>query len=136
MTEQEAIKRLEFLNEALNFQRADADESSCALQMAIKSLEEISLYKQDRLSLIPSDTFEILYEELEQYRALGTVEELRVARDKQVAKKVIDISRVRDCDGYIGLIGKCPCCGEIQEDDVIYCDCGQKLDWSDEDDNH
>ena len=40
MTEQEAIRKLNMLDEALNFQRADADESSCALQMAIKALEK------------------------------------------------------------------------------------------------
>lgn len=40
MTEQEAIKRLEFLNDALNFNRADSDESSCALQMGIEALEK------------------------------------------------------------------------------------------------
>lgn len=47
MTEQEAIKRLEFLNDALNFNRADSDESSCALQMGIEALEMIS--KRDDL---------------------------------------------------------------------------------------
>lgn len=126
MTEQEAIKRLEFLNEALNFQRADADESSCALQMAIKSLEEISLYKQDRLSLIPSDTFEILYEELEQYRALGTVEELRVARDKQVAMKICEHDFYDEPHYY-----QCPNCKNIViGNEQEYCEeCGQKLDW-------
>ena len=40
MTEQEAIKRLEFLNDALNPRRADSDESSCALQMGMKALEK------------------------------------------------------------------------------------------------
>lgn len=45
MTEQEAIRQLNMLDEALNFQRADADESSCALQMAIKALEENQQYK-------------------------------------------------------------------------------------------
>ena len=33
-------------------------------------------------------------EEVEQYRALGTVEELKEAREKQVAKKPIDIKRL------------------------------------------
>ena len=39
MTENEAIKKLNMLDEALNFQRYDADECSCALQMAIQALE-------------------------------------------------------------------------------------------------
>lgn len=40
MTENEAIKKLNMLDEALNFQRYDADECSCALQMAIQALEK------------------------------------------------------------------------------------------------
>ena len=40
MTEKEAIKKLNMLDEALNFQRYDADECSCALQMAIQALEK------------------------------------------------------------------------------------------------
>lgn len=49
---------------------------------------------------------------------------------KQIPKKLTDLSKVRDHEGYVGLIGKCPCCGEILEEDTVYCDCGQKLDWS------
>ena len=33
---------------------------------------------------------------------------------------------------YVGLIGRCPCCGDILEEDTVYCDCGQRLDWWDE----
>ncbi len=40
MTPIDSIKKLNMLDEALNFQRADADESSCALQMAIQALEK------------------------------------------------------------------------------------------------
>ena len=54
MTENEVIKKLNMLDEALNFQRADADESSYALQIAIQALEEI-----------------------QQYRAIGTIEEFK-----------------------------------------------------------
>ena len=40
MTEQEAIGKLNMLDEALNFQRYDADECSLALNMAINALEK------------------------------------------------------------------------------------------------
>lgn len=40
MTEQEAIEKLNMLDEALNFQRYDADECSLALQMASEALEK------------------------------------------------------------------------------------------------
>ena len=68
-------------------------------------------------------------EELQQYRAIGTVEEFKALKEKSVAKKVTDdISLFR-----------CPSCGsgEIEEfyetgssNKHNYCpDCGQKLDW-------
>lgn len=69
-------------------------------------------------------------EELKQYRAIGTLEECRAAMEKQTAKKVKSISQVKDGDSYVGLIGRCPCCGDILEEDTVYCDCGQRLDWS------
>ena len=50
--------------------------------------------------------------------------------EKQIPKKPTDQTMVRDNEGYVGLIGKCPHCGEILEEDTVYCDCGQKLDWS------
>lgn len=68
-------------------------------------------------------------EEVQQYRQIGTVEECREAVEKQTAKKVKSISPVKDGDSYVGLIGRCPCCGDILEEDTVYCDCGQRLDW-------
>lgn len=65
----------------------------------------------------------------EEYKAIGTPEECRVAVEKQTAKKVKSISQVKDGDSYVGLIGRCPCCGDILEEDTVYCDCGQRLDW-------
>lgn len=68
----------------------------------------------------------------EEYKAIGTQEECRTAVEKQTAKKVKSISQVKDGDSYVGLIGRCPCCGDILEEDTVYCDCGQRLDWGDE----
>ncbi len=68
----------------------------------------------------------------EEYKAIGTPEECRVAVEKQTAKKVKSISQIKDGDSYVGLIGRCHCCGDILEEDTVYCDCGQKLDWGDE----
>lgn len=65
----------------------------------------------------------------EEYKAIGTPEECRVAVEKQTAKKVKSISQVKDGDSYVGLIGRCPCCGDILKEDTVYCDCGQRLDW-------
>lgn len=102
MTEQECIGKLNILNDALNENFVNADECSCALQMGIEALEEI-----------------------QQYRVLGTVEELRVARDKQVEELCeweydeFEEKWQTDCDVLFTIhdsdreITKyCPCCGK------------------------
>ena len=44
-------------------------------------------------------------DEIEQYRALGTVEELRIAKEKQIPKKLASVMRI-DNTKYV----KCPTC--------------------------
>lgn len=80
------------------------------------------------------------FEELEQYRAIGTVEECREAMEKQKAKKPITKSRgVYDEDNGDYLSDEkyniCPSCNPMREVYMgcTYCRwCGQKLDWSGE----
>lgn len=84
-------------------------------------------------------------DEIEQYRALGTVEELRIAKEKQIPKKPNDeIKTIPELDengayidADISVILLCPICGnQVGIDDCIdnYCSyCGQKLDRSDSD---
>lgn len=72
-------------------------------------------------------------EEVQQYRALGTPEELRELKDKQVAKKVF-LRHVCKLDGFDA--GDCPACGEAVSrecdgDDIFCPSCGQRLDWGD-----
>ena len=105
MTVQEAIKLLEIQKPVVGCKEYKKP-LMYAFEMAIKCMQEV-----------------------EQYRALGTVEELKEAREKQVAKKVI----VED-EGDSLL---CPSCGlELMgsindaDHDPYYCfECGQKLDW-------
>lgn len=101
----------------------------------IKALEEIQQYRAigtvEELQDMKNNYFEAL-SDWRQYRKIGTLEECRAAVEKQTAKKVKSISQVKDGDSYVGLIGRCPCCGDILEEDTVYCDCGQRLDWSDE----
>lgn len=65
-------------------------------------------------------------EEVQQYREIGTLEECRTAREKQIPMKP-DFTE----DKTFTL---CPCCnGKGLLDKQKYCDnCGQKLDWSEE----
>ena len=72
-------------------------------------------------------------EEIQQYRAIGTVEECGAAVEKQKAKKPqkTESEGYRYTDTY-----RCPNCGGNFSGTGIanYCyHCGQKLDWSDVD---
>lgn len=85
-------------------------------------------------------------EEVQQYRQIGTVDEcisegftfnsLLEAREKQTAKRP-DYEGDGYSDGQLVYdTWICPCCGqhyEVDCDRYDYCpNCGQKLDWSDE----
>lgn len=78
-------------------------------------------------------------EEVQQYRAIGTVKECRAAVGND-AKRVIKKHKVvapEDIEafGADALLGRCPVCEELVNNvwNEKYCgDCGQKLDWSDE----
>ena len=96
----------------------------------IKSNMPTSGYQMLRESL---DMAIIALKEVQQYRAIGTVEECREAVKKQEAKEYI-MNSFRDWDDY-----KCPSCGQTRltiykrgpmnfGKVTEYCDrCGQKL---------
>lgn len=76
-------------------------------------------------------------EEVQQYRKIGTVDECREAVEKQTAKKPMPI----DYEKYIDIIDNakflrgafwCPNCRHVVYSGSFCKDCGQKLDWSDE----
>ena len=80
-------------------------------------------------------------EELKQYRAIGTAEECRAAAEKQKAKMIEvrkakneDIeSELRDFITPKGKIVRCPTCRSCLAFEIKFCfECGQKLDWGDE----
>lgn len=70
-------------------------------------------------------------EEIQQYKAIGTVEELQALKDKSVAKKPIYKFQYEDGRKF----HDCPRCGSYvthayEQDHVEYCNCcGQHLDW-------
>ena len=79
-------------------------------------------------------------EEIQQYREIGTVEELRKAVEKQKPKAPKDelkINPVIDCNGAytdadITVYLLCPNCGEMvginENIDKFCCECGQAID--------
>ena len=75
-------------------------------------------------------------EELKQYRAIGTPEECRAAVEKQTARRP-DYEGDGYADGHLVYdTWICPCCGkhyEVDHDDYDFCpECGQCIDWSEE----
>lgn len=97
--------------------------------------------KNDMLGILPGsdigNTIIKALEELKQYRTIGTVEECRAAVEKQTARKGI---REKIKKGYNRGMHHyyCPVCyekGDLRNkyNVGLYCsDCGQKLDWEDE----
>ena len=92
MTEQEAISCLNADKEYLvDMKVCDGEE----MDIAIKALEEV-----------------------QQYRAIGTVEECRLAVEKMKPKRPIN-----RC-----MFSECPTCGNVEIKDCKHCpDCGQAL---------
>lgn len=95
----------------------------------IKALEEVQQYRAigtaEELQDMKSNYFEAL-SDWRQYRKIGTLEECRAAVEKQTAKKVMHNKKVN--------IYFCPICErKCNYMHSLYCSgCGQKLDWSDE----
>lgn len=122
MTEQEAIKEVKrWTNILMSAGSKCVSETAEAQDKAIKALEEV-----------------------EQYRAIGTPEECREAAEKQKAKKIV---RVKLRQSEWGSEYRCPVCesdliktvffnedGTEPDEKISWCSgCGQKLDWSEED---
>ena len=84
MTEKEAIEILEEVKELDDTMYAYNPAYMNALDMAIEALEEIQLYKDNKLCLIPEDVYSKQCEELDAYKEIGTVEECREAVIKAV----------------------------------------------------
>lgn len=114
MTESEAIRDLDIIRFNPHWDELVNEEYWQELmEMAIKALEEV-----------------------QKYRAIGTLEECRAAVEKQTARRP-DYEGDGYADGHLVYdTWICPCCGkhyEVDYDNYNYCpDCGQKLDWSDE----
>ena len=110
------------------------DETECcnAFRLAIKALEELILYKQGGLVLIPTDVFQRQCDELDAYKAIGTLDECREAVERMKPK-----SPTYDGDGYapdgtfVWDEWLCPNCGsryEVDFDEYDHCpNCGQAI---------
>ena len=97
---------------------------------------EKNIFKWDVLRHL-KDFVETYQKEIQQYRTIGTVEECRAAMEMQTARKGI---REKIKNGYNRGMHHyyCPVCyekGDLRNKynvGLYYSDCGQKLDWEDE----
>lgn len=87
--------------------------------------QQLHIEESEELKDMKSDYFEAL-SDWRQYRKIGTLEECRTARKKQIPMKP-DFTEDKE-------FALCPCCnGKGLLDKQKYCDnCGQMIDWSDE----
>lgn len=100
----------------------------------IEELKEIQQYRAigtvEQLKTLQEDYWK-LNEMCKEYSAIGTVEEFKALKEKSVAKKPIYKFEYEDGRKF----HDCPICGSyvthaFEQDHVRYCNCcGQKLDW-------
>lgn len=111
--------------------------------VACEAINELQLYKDGKLCLIPEDVYSKQCEQLDKYKSIGSIEEVREAVDKQNAKKPDYEGDGYASDGsFVWDTWVCPKCEtkyEVDYDDYDYCpNCGQRIDlsedWSEEDD--
>lgn len=119
MTENEAIKQLEFDQSMILFDPTTGEEIT---------LEVLKVINKDNYLTYIADGMAIeALKEAQQYREIGTVEECREAVEKQNPVKPIDY------DEDLGYF-KCPSCGltimvDVFSDHAFCLNCGRKLDW-------
>ena len=144
MTENEAIKGLETLKYQCKHNGECGTCNICcsAIPLAIQALEELQQYRA--IGLTPKMVKEMIESEklashqaiirgvkLEQYEAIGTIEEFKALKEKDTPKKPI----IKEWCPAI-----CPNCKQnlsesrgdgywVHYTSLERCDCGQKLDW-------
>lgn len=120
MTENEAKTFMKIEKECIN-RNCDRNCAHCDIVQKVEDLNNAYAMAIQAL------------EEVQQYRQIGTVEECRMAVEKQTAKKPD-----YEGDGYsegqlVYDTWICPSCGkhyEVDYDSYDYCpNCGQMLDW-------
>lgn len=112
MTESEAVEKLKNMR---LFMQIEDENNDCKFTEDDYKANEIAIQA---------------LEEVQKYREIGSMEEFRADREKQMPKK----PKERDCIGFDTLA--CPECKMALYLYEPYCDnCGQKIDWSDDNDD-
>lgn len=111
MTENEAMKNLETLERFYRIAKSGSALHEVLINFV--TLEDLVVAIQ-------------ALEEIQKYRAIGTVEEFKALKEKNVAKKPRFYAHNYYCTECGNLVGN----NEFEWQRFLYCDkCGQKLDW-------
>ena len=95
----------------------------------IKELEEEVAYFKENIPLLLKE-IERLKCQVQQFEAIGTIEEFKALKEKSVAKKPLPKGTHKGIDNFY-----CPNCNHPltnrhEQCELPYCEiCGQKLDW-------
>lgn len=157
MDYKKVIETLQFIYDIAQAKAEDGDERGVIyinlhrisdLKDAISSVQELQTIHNNGISLerlkdidfrkeivksINYDAYVSLQGELEEYREIGTLEEVREAVEKQKAKKPYEFGWVTGLTGRkIYKRGRCKNCGCLNVScNTAYCkSCGQHIDWS------
>ena len=140
IAEQEAINRLSFIRGALLVgtkpEIIPSEKNIKLMDTAIEALETIAEIRNRKITL--SDLENYMKFEDECVKKNFTLKSLLEAREKQIAKKPTPIYYEK----YINITANakflrgafwCPCCKHVINSGAFCQDCGQKIDWSEED---
>ena len=131
MTENEKVKEW-FKTELSMSQEESLDAIECEdmMNICVKALEEIQQYRAigtvEQLNTLQQDYWK-LNEVCKEYSAIGTIDEFKALKEKMASKKVVAISLTHE-----GRVGNCPNCNNfVAENYDKNCPkCSRELDWS------
>lgn len=115
----------------------DEKVNSWTFEETVKTAENLmknekNIFKWDVLRHL-KDFAETYQKEIQQYRTIGTVEECRVAVEKQKAKKIEIFNGQASCPNCKCLFGGMDVIKSLIAWHMPHCrECGQHIDWSEE----
>ena len=128
MNYQEAIEALELKEITIEGNARRVAKFFGGLDIAVSAMQELQMYKDNKLCLIPDDVYKRQCEELDEYKQLGEFAEVKSAVEKQKPRK--------PKKDYIYCYPEkwCENCNNVVFINWKYCPkCGQKILWKETD---
>lgn len=104
-------------------------------ETAISAMEELKLYKENKLCLVPEDVYGKQCTELDEYKQLGTLEEVQEAVERLQPKApnwhmnpVMEHGKLPVCPTCNTIMVRTEILGRTIDEHCVTC--GQAIDWS------